>query len=341
MAAPSLADEALTRADALTRAGDPVAAIALLTEANRDEGRAEIERALVRLRRQTGREQTGTSAQPPLRVTPATADGRIVEVAGADLDVAQLLDGLATSGCLLVRGLITPERARELAAGIDRAFDAYDRAEAGEPSDLRWYEPHTMPDRVEPGLPAPFRRRMMRDDGGMWTADSPRMLYEVLEVIERSGLVHLMADLFHERPLLSAIKGTLRRVAPFNIDGGWHQDGAFLGDQISSLNVWLSLSRCGDDAPGLDIVPRRLPGVLPRDERAQFDWSVSDAGAREAADGVAIVRPLFEPGDALLFDHLLLHRTGADARMPHDRYAIESWFFAPSAYPDRQLPIYV
>ena len=51
------------------------------------------------------------------------------------------------------------------------------------------------------------------------------------------------------------------------------------------------------------------------------------------------MRPVFEPGDALLFDNMLLHRTAADATMTQARYAIESWFFAPSRYPNDQLPL--
>jgi len=47
---------------------------------------------------------------------------------------------------------------------------------------------------------------------------------------------------------------------------------------------------------------------------------------------------VFAPGDALLFDELLLHRTAALARA-QDRYAIESWFFAPSSYPDNHVPV--
>ena len=42
--------------------------------------------------------------------------------------------------------------------------------------------------------------------------------------------------------------------------------------------------------------------------------------------------PVFEPGDALLLDHLTLHRTAVDAGMTNDRYAIETWLFAPSTY---------
>ena len=42
----------------------------------------------------------------------------------------------------------------------------------------------------------------------------------------------------------------------------WHQDGAFLGEGISTLNLWLPLSDCGDDAPG----PRPAPPP-PRPDR--------------------------------------------------------------------------
>ena len=58
-----------------------------------------------------------------------------------------------------------------------------------------------------------------------------------------------------EPPLLSVHKTTLRKADP-SVGGAWHQDGAFMGD-VRALNLWLSLSRCGDEAPGLDIVPRR------------------------------------------------------------------------------------
>ena len=51
------------------------------------------------------------------------------------------------------------------------------------------------------------------------------------------------------------------------------------------------------------------------------------------------VRPLFHAGDALLFDDLFLHRTAIDPSMTRPRYAIESWFFAPTDYPKGQVPL--
>ena len=51
------------------------------------------------------------------------------------------------------------------------------------------------------------------------------------------------------------------------------------------------------------------------------------------------MRPIFEPGDALLFDELFLHQTGSDPQMPKPRYAVESWFFGPSAFPGGYSPL--
>ena len=52
-----------------------------------------------------------------------------------------------------------------------------------------------------------------------------------------------------------------------------------------------------------------------------------------------VARPIFEPGDALLFDHLCLHRTAVGPGMTEDRYATETWSFAPSVYPDDTVPL--
>ncbi len=92
---------------------------------------------------------------------------------------------------------------------------------------------------------------------------------------------------------------------------------------------------------GMDIVPKRFDGVLQSGgPGAVFNWSLSDQTVLDAADGVPIVRPEFEVGDALLFDHRLVHRTASSATMARERHAIESWFFTPSAYPPQgQVPL--
>ena len=114
-----------------------------------------------------------------------------------------------------------------------------------------------------------------------------------------------------------------------------------MGD-VRALNLWLSLSRCGDESPGLDIVPRRLDELVAAGPtRRCLNYQVSQRQAEEAAGDAPIVRPIFEPGDALFFDELFLHQTGSDPSMPNPRYAIESWFFGGVGLPGEYAPIAV
>jgi len=141
-----------------------------------------------------------------------------------------------------------------------------------------------------------------------------------------------------EPGLISVHKTTLRKASP-SVPGAWHQDGSFMGP-VRSLNLWLSLSHCGDLAPGLDLVPRRLDHLVARQtDEAMLEIQVSQAKAEEAAGDVPIVRPTFEPGDALFFDEMFLHKTASDPSMPSPRYAIENWFFGSSSFPADYAPI--
>jgi hypothetical protein len=143
-----------------------------------------------------------------------------------------------------------------------------------------------------------------------------------------------------EPALTSVHKTTLRKADP-SVPGAWHQDGYFMGP-VRSLNLWLSLSRCGDESPGLDIVPRRLEHyVATNTEEAALDYTISQSKAQEAAGETSILRPIFEPGDAIFFDELFLHQTGSDPSMRKPRYAVENWFFGGSAFPEEYAPIAV
>ena len=156
-------------------------------------------------------------------------------------------------------------------------------------------------------------------------------MFDLVETFADAGLTQMVRDYFGEQPMLLARKGTLRRMSHKGKTGGWHQDGAFMGTDIRSLNIWLSLSHCGDDAPGLDIVGRRLDELVQTGDGAFAAWGTSPDAAEHAAAG-AVVRPIFDPGDALIFDQMNLHRTAIEPEMQHDRYAIETWLFSPSTY---------
>jgi len=67
-------------------------------------------------------------------------------------------------------------------------------------------------------------------------------------------------------------------------------------------------------------------------------WTTNPQAAKDVSEGCT-VRPVFAAGDAILFDHLCLHRTAASPGMTKTRYAIETWIMAPSTYKEMGVPI--
>jgi hypothetical protein len=326
-------------ADRLVEAGGLTDAIDMLSRANREDRDAELERALRRVRHLEGLELLANPAADPRHPEPATElpprgeQSRIPEVRPEGLTPEVLRAAILDSGCLLVRGLMDRDEALRIADEIDRAFEVRLGLAPGETDPEGYY------DELVPEPPLQIDQRdWIKEGGGVLAADSPRLLFDMFESFERAGLRSVIEQYLGERPAVSAQKCTLRKATP-DVPGAWHQDGRFLGE-VRSMNVWLSLSRCGDVAPSMDVIPRRLEDFVAAGTEGTFlSYQVSDQVAAEAAGDVGIVRPIFDPGDALLFDEMFLHQTGSDPSMPNPRYAIESWFFGPSAYPDDFVPI--
>ena len=204
-----------------------------------------------------------------------------------------------------------------------------------EPWSSSWWYPLEVTEEEAWGL----RRGWVSNGGGVLLADAPRALSTVLDTYERLGLRRLVADYLGERPVLSANKCTLRRV-PVDATGGWHQDGAFLGPGIRALNIWVALTPCGVDAPGLDLVPRRFDGIVETGTgTTYFPWGTGDEVVEQESGAYGVVRPPLEAGDLLFFDDLCLHRTATEPGMSRPRHAIELWSFGASAYPADQVPI--
>ncbi len=304
-------------------------AIELLTAANREQRDGGIARRLVELRSAAFLQMSWPEDPPDWPSTvPDRFPGVLVpEIQASALTLDDLRSAIRHHGTLLVRGLVDQERVAVLIDDVERALAAYDARSDGvtRPDVDGWYEP------FERGGVTVKQKHAMRKRGSVLTVESPPTMFDLVETFEAVGLSQLVREYFGEPPTLLARKGTLRRISPEGTSGGWHQDGAFMGVDIRSLNVWLALSHCGDDAPGLDIVARRLTGLVQTGDGAFAEWAASPDAAADAAAG-ALVRPIFEPGDALIFDHLNLHRTAIDPGMHHDRYAIETWLFSPSTY---------
>ena len=312
-----------------------------LSRENREQPDLAREREILRLRQLAGTALVQQADDRKDLIEPdydaVKTDTDVPEIRGDEVTPGLIRAAILQHGSILVRGLVDPEDATRLADGIDRAFADRDSHENGGAQGDGYYE--ELPPQP-PNEPIPYRGAV-KDGGGVLAPDSPRVAYEMFEVFEKANLRGIIGDYLGEAPAISANKTTLRKADP-SIPGAWHQDGKFMGD-VNSVNLWLSLSHCGDTAPGLDLVPRRIDHIV--------EAGVGDVGfntiviqherAVELAGERGIVRPIFEPGDAMFFDHLFLHQTASDPQMPNPRFAIESWFFGPSAFPGDYIPLAV
>lgn len=335
-------------ADQLEADGDLLAAMQVLIDSNRRASNGAVERRLVLARHRAFEavtDQTGRAEWPPEVADLTPGHVGIPEVDRDDLDVDVLASAVVHHGALLVRNVLDHGAVDHMRDVIRETFVRFDAAEAGETplsAAAPFYVPFE-PEGAHHHKHETMARGWVREAGGVSSADSPRGLWELTKCLEHTGLRTVITEYFGERPAISAKKSVLRQVPTDIWLTDWHQDGAFLGQGIRSLNLWVALTRCGGDTsvPGMDIVPRRMDTVIPPGaEGAIFNWSASaDLVAPYLVD-TPLVRPEFAPGDALLFDEMLVHRTAIpDEPISEPRYAIESWFFAPSHYPEKEVPL--
>jgi hypothetical protein len=335
----------LDAAAAMEADGRPLEAIDMLMDANRARPDGDVERELVRLRHVAfgHLDRSAPAVSPPVAEQSSLVEGVPPMVSPNELTPAVLRSGILTHGSLLVRGAVGEPRVGQLIDGIDHAIaDAENhRSRMDEGKHSPWFEPFHASDSYSPEmrLKVAQGRKIVRVAGGVWGADSPRMMFKLLETLDEAGLREVIAGYLGERPAMTVDKCTLRRVGTRpNTD--WHQDGSFLGSGIRTLNVWLCLSECGRGAPGLDVVPARIDHILETGtEGAIFDWAVGPGVVERISASTPVMRPEYEPGDVLLFDEFFLHRTATDPSMTRQRYAIETWFFAPSVYPRQYVPL--
>lgn len=295
---------------------------------------------ILQLRHWAGARLAGKSRKPSPYPKPEYSNlpepGLVPETTLAEATPEMIRGALLQNGCLLIRGVVPREVAEGLATDIERAYEirtavSEDRANG---ESKGWYE------EFSPDSPyfSTVDRGWIGGGGGLLAADSPVMHAKMLAAFTEAGLSDLIAGYLGEPAAISDQKCTLRKTPP-SAGRGWHQDGSFMGE-VKALNVWMALTHCGDTAPGMDIVPKRIDEILPSGtEGTEISIQIHEDIARGAAGEGGVVRPIFEPGDVLLFDEMFLHTTAADAAMPNTRYAIESWFFGASAFPEDYVPI--
>jgi hypothetical protein len=333
------AGQLVADSQALVEQGRDLEAIELLRRANLEQPDPDVERRLVVVRHDAYQRLEGGNGFdqwpvpiPDLDRSPAY----IPQIDRDELDAEVVRRHIQSHGCVRVQGLLDRSTTDDFVQGIEKALAIRAKgADFEEEQPDSWF--NTLP--LSRDEAASLGRHWVAAAGGLLTCDSPKLLFKMFEVFKAAGLYHLLTDYFGERPVLGANKCTMRRV-PTTSSTDWHQDGAFLGDAIRALNVWVALSDCGVDSPGIDVVPRRFESIVETGTGGSImDWAVGPAVVEKLAVEAPVQRPQFAAGDGLLFDELFLHRTGVDPTMTHQRYAIEAWFFARSSYPDGQVPL--
>ncbi len=334
----------LTDAQHLMDEGRATEAIDLLRRAHLAHPDEAVERLLAVARHVAYREIEPASKHPewPVRIDDLDlgSEPHIPQLTLSELNAGSLRRAILSHGCAHIPGLLSQDQARTFREGIDRVLELRAENQASDnpfKSHGSWLSSLPLPREQATLLARPW----VAGDGGILACDSPRLLEMMFSTYESLGLRDLLTDYLGERPILSANKATLRRA---RLEGKtqWHQDGAFLGSKkgIRALNIWVTLTDCGTDAPSMDIVPKRFESVQQTGEGgAIFDWAVGPDTVTELSRDAPPIRPAYRAGDAMLFDDMLLHRTALDPAMTRTRHAIESWFFARTDYPDGQIPM--
>ena len=334
------AEAVMSEAEALIGQGRRLDAIDLLEQANRTASDPAVEVRLAALRHEAFLELPEASEHDtwPVQVRDLDRSGppRIPQLAPADLAAHEVRSAILAHGSVHVPGLLSGAQVQRFVDGIEHVLALRDGSRENPlKGHSSWLSSLKLPREQALSLARPW----IAGDGGILACDSPRVLEMLLSTYEDVGLRSLITDYLGERPVLSANKATLRRA---RLEGktDWHQDGAFIGTGIRALNVWVALTDCGVDAPGMDIVPRRFEAVQETGTGgAIFDWAVGPETVDRLSVDAPVVRPHYQAGDVMLFDEMLLHRTALDPSMTKPRHAIESWFFAKTGYPTGQVPL--
>lgn len=286
------------------------------------------------------------SRHPPLIVSDqpeATelAEGCVPEIDAKELTTGHLHSALAKHGAIIVRNMFSKISMETLIQAADRVIDACADTSAAAPISA-YYNP---PNNLRSIMPNKDKelgntRSFHRDSGSAMCVEAPSVAEALLKMYEAHGLKEMLGEYLGEPPCLSVKKWVLRRSKLPVAEAGWHQDGAFMGTNINSINMWIPLNECGGEtgAPGMDVVPLRLNEIVSADG-AQFEWSVSDSQVSGRLATGQPLMPVFHEGDAFFFDHFYLHRTQYRTDFTKLRYAVETWFFGASSFPKNQIPV--
>lgn len=283
------------------------------------------------------------------------ADFQVPEIDAKQLTVDILKKAIREKGCLIARDFFDADEVRQMRAYVDHAFainddrtsfvhkylakqvdleEVLEKTRADIEEKRKSNPTYTNTVRTGPTLHRPLGNR------SYLLAQTPMLTQKLFTLYEKKQLKALLRSYFASEPCVSVYKWVMRRSGPPETPHDFHQDGAFMGDDITSLNCWIPLSDCGAgyDLHGMDILPVRLVNAFAKGSGA-LNWTISPQSVIDAYSEESIVTPTFKAGDMFFFDHLLVHRTQCVPAIDNKRYAIETWFFDSVNFPKNQIPL--
>jgi ectoine hydroxylase-related dioxygenase (phytanoyl-CoA dioxygenase family) len=246
-----------------------------------------------------------------------------------ELTFEKIRDSMIKYGALVVVGAIKKDEIGILRKGIDDTRVDKKRVNHSNALISETVNYRRLPEKYNKGSV------FLRDS--VYLPESPSVFNRFFDILGELGVREHVVNYLGGNAALSVEKSVLRRAEPDNSekwDYAWHQDGAFLGDEIQSLNLWVALSNCGEDAPSLDLITKRYNSILPTGtDRASYDWSLGPQLVESEIAEHGYEHLIINEGDIVFFDHFNAHRTGMIKGMTKPRYAIECWFFSEYGFP--------
>ena len=230
---------------------------------------------------------------PPSSPLPTRESRDLPEITPEELTPELLRGAILEHRRLLVRGLMDP---REGASGWPPTSTAPSRS-APRPAGRASTDPDGYYDELEPEPPFIIgERAWIEEGGGVLAADSPRLLFDMLESFEEAGLRSVIEAVPRRAPgdlgpEVHAAQGDARR--PRRLASGRRLPGR--GPLAQRLALALALRRRGAEhgrGPPAARRVRRRPGPRAPSSTSRSPRQV----AEEAAGDVGIVRPIFDPG---------------------------------------------
>jgi hypothetical protein len=290
--------------------------IALLTQENREHPSQQREEDLVQLRMTAGRllckQEKPTRPVIPCFDNLFAGIKGIPEVSRQELNRDTLAAGILAHGALLVRGFYSKSEVTFLNSLAESCKSALPRDEVS-------------------------------------TAIWAKTLFTLLEFYTGNGLLEAVSEYTGVQPILLAERLKLREHHSGRDNYSaipWHQDVNFFGGKSFAVNCWAAVTSCGETNPGLGIIPSRCDrrvgwekelGIAP----VNYGNSIEERVIDELVAKYPPVYPVLQPGDALLFDEMTMHKTAPRPWKQKKQIVTISWFFSPAGFPERGTPLAV